>query len=172
MRSVRRAWAGLRTFAPDRVPVLGEDPDAPGFWWLVGQGGAGIKTAPAMAALLTAQMTGADTGFDDAASSAAAGTATFPLTRSDCVTAPTPDSVIKRGGAALGTSWSGEWTNCHIIRNATAISSAANSRFDVVSLIPTEIFEAAEGRDDAGDADDGGHTEVDVVVRAVAHTCP
>lgn len=66
VRSVRRAWAGLRTFAPDRVPVLGEDPDAAGFWWLVGQGGAGIKTAPAMAALLTGQLTGADPGLDDA----------------------------------------------------------------------------------------------------------
>jgi D-arginine dehydrogenase len=52
LRAVRRAWAGLRTFAPDRVPVLGEDPDTPGFWWLAGQGGAGIKTAPAMAQLL------------------------------------------------------------------------------------------------------------------------
>jgi D-arginine dehydrogenase len=52
LRSVVRAWAGLRTFAPDRGPVLGEDPDAPGFWWLVGQGGAGIKTAPAMSDLL------------------------------------------------------------------------------------------------------------------------
>ena len=68
VRSVRRAWAGLRTFAPDRVPVLGEDPAAPGFWWLVGQGGAGIKTSPAMAALLTAQMTGVGVAFDDAAS--------------------------------------------------------------------------------------------------------
>jgi D-arginine dehydrogenase len=56
LRSVRRAWAGLRTFAPDRVPVLGEDPAAPGFWWLAGQGGAGIKTAPAMAQLLTRAM--------------------------------------------------------------------------------------------------------------------
>jgi D-arginine dehydrogenase len=52
IRSIRRAWAGLRTFAPDRVPVLGEESDAPGFWWLAGQGGAGIKTAPAMATLL------------------------------------------------------------------------------------------------------------------------
>lgn len=52
LRSVRRAWAGLRTFAPDRVPVLGEDPRASGFFWLAGQGGAGIKTAPAMADLL------------------------------------------------------------------------------------------------------------------------
>lgn len=60
VRSVRRTWAGLRTFAPDRVPVLGEEPSAPGFWWLVGQGGAGIKTSPAMAALLTAELTGTD----------------------------------------------------------------------------------------------------------------
>ncbi len=52
LRAIRRAWAGFRTFAPDRLPVLGEDPRAPGFWWLAGQGGAGIKTAPAMARLL------------------------------------------------------------------------------------------------------------------------
>jgi D-arginine dehydrogenase len=52
VRTVHRAWAGLRTFAPDRAPVIGADPDVPGFWWLVGQGGAGIKTAPAMAATL------------------------------------------------------------------------------------------------------------------------
>jgi D-arginine dehydrogenase len=57
-RSVRRAWAGLRTFAPDRVPVVGEDPDAPGFFWLAGQGGAGIKTAPALAACLAASVRG------------------------------------------------------------------------------------------------------------------
>jgi D-arginine dehydrogenase len=58
LRSVRRAWAGLRTFAPDRIPVLGEDPAAPGFWWLAGQGGAGIKTAPAMSQLLVRAMDG------------------------------------------------------------------------------------------------------------------
>ena len=50
-RHVRRAWAGLRTFSPDRSPVAGEDPDHRGFYWLVGQGGAGIKTAPALAAV-------------------------------------------------------------------------------------------------------------------------
>jgi D-arginine dehydrogenase len=58
VRTVRRAWAGLRTFAPDRAPVVGEDPDAPGFWWLVGQGGAGIKTAPAMAVAIAALLRG------------------------------------------------------------------------------------------------------------------
>ena len=51
---VRRAWAGLRTFAPDRVPVVGWDPDRPAFCWLVGHGGAGIKTAPAMSAAVAA----------------------------------------------------------------------------------------------------------------------
>lgn len=47
VRHVRRSWAGLRTFSPDRNPVMGFDPDAAGFFWLVGQGGTGIQTAPA-----------------------------------------------------------------------------------------------------------------------------
>lgn len=54
VRSVRQEWAGLRTFTPDRVPAVGWDPEVPGFCWLVGQGGAGIKTAPAMAAAIAA----------------------------------------------------------------------------------------------------------------------
>ena len=49
LRHVRRTWAGLRTFAADRAPVVGPDPDVPGFFWLAGQGGYGIQTAPAMA---------------------------------------------------------------------------------------------------------------------------
>ena len=49
VRHVRSSWAGLRTFTADRVPAVGWDADAPGFCWLVGQGGAGIKTAPAIA---------------------------------------------------------------------------------------------------------------------------
>lgn len=49
VRHVRASWAGLRTFAPDRLPVIGWDPDVPRFCWLVGQGGAGIKTSPALA---------------------------------------------------------------------------------------------------------------------------
>ncbi|HEX8366568.1 MAG TPA: FAD-dependent oxidoreductase [Allosphingosinicella sp.] len=43
--------AGLRTFAADRVPVAGFAADAPGFFWLAGQGGYGLQTAPAMAAV-------------------------------------------------------------------------------------------------------------------------
>ena len=67
LRSIRSAWAGLRTFAPDRAPVLGEEPGVPGFWWSVGQGGAGIKTAPAMGAVLAAMAVGADLPGDAAA---------------------------------------------------------------------------------------------------------
>ncbi len=45
-------WAGLRTFAPDRTPVVGWDPEVSGFFWFAGQGGYGIQTAPAMGELL------------------------------------------------------------------------------------------------------------------------
>lgn len=48
---VERAWAGLRTFAPDRTPVVGPEPAADGFFWLCGQGGYGIQTAPALSRL-------------------------------------------------------------------------------------------------------------------------
>ena len=58
VRGVRRTWAGLRTFAPDGVPVAGFDPDHPGFFWLAGQGGYGIKTAPALGQLTAALVTG------------------------------------------------------------------------------------------------------------------
>jgi D-arginine dehydrogenase len=47
VRRVARSWAGLRTFAPDRVPVFGYDPGVPGFFWFAGQGGYGMQTAPA-----------------------------------------------------------------------------------------------------------------------------
>jgi D-arginine dehydrogenase len=50
---VRRKWAGLRTFAPDRTPVVGMETSAPGFFWLAGQGGYGIQTAPALARAAT-----------------------------------------------------------------------------------------------------------------------
>jgi D-arginine dehydrogenase len=49
LRHAHRPWAGLRTFAPDRTPVVGFDPDVERFLWLAGQGGYGIQTAPAMA---------------------------------------------------------------------------------------------------------------------------
>ena len=54
IRSVVTTWAGLRTFAPDRNPVVGFDPDVAGLFWLAGQGGYGIQTAPALARLAAA----------------------------------------------------------------------------------------------------------------------
>jgi D-arginine dehydrogenase len=47
VRRIARKWAGLRTFAPDKTLVIGPDPTAPGFFWMAGQGGYGIQTAPA-----------------------------------------------------------------------------------------------------------------------------
>ncbi|HLL29658.1 MAG TPA: FAD-dependent oxidoreductase [Allosphingosinicella sp.] len=55
---IAHRWAGLRTFVADRVPTAGFDPEAPGFFWLVGQGGYGLQTAPAMAAVVEALVTG------------------------------------------------------------------------------------------------------------------
>lgn len=51
---VERKWAGLRSFAPDRLPVIGHDPHNPAFFWLAGQGGFGIQTAPAVAEIAAA----------------------------------------------------------------------------------------------------------------------
>ena len=58
VRSIASSWAGLRTFAPDRNFVVGEDPQAAGFFWLAGQGGYGIQTAPAAARLAAALVLG------------------------------------------------------------------------------------------------------------------
>lgn len=55
IRGVERRWAGLRSFAPDRNPVYGWDPQVEGFAWFAGQGGYGIQTSPA-AARLAAQI--------------------------------------------------------------------------------------------------------------------
>lgn len=48
---VERNWAGLRSFVCDRTPVVGFAPDAEGFFWLAGQGGYGVQTAPALSQL-------------------------------------------------------------------------------------------------------------------------
>jgi D-arginine dehydrogenase len=47
-RSLKRKWAGLRTFSPDSIPVVGEDPHIRGFFWLAGQAGFGIESSPAI----------------------------------------------------------------------------------------------------------------------------
>jgi D-arginine dehydrogenase len=45
---LKARWAGLRTFSPDRSPVVGFSGQRAGFFWLAGQGGYGIQTAPAL----------------------------------------------------------------------------------------------------------------------------
>ena len=47
IEAVERKWAGLRSFAPDRLPVYGFDRHVEGLFWCAGQGGFGIQTAPA-----------------------------------------------------------------------------------------------------------------------------
>jgi D-arginine dehydrogenase len=49
IKRIIRSWAGLRTFAADRIPVVGFDPEVAGLFWCAGQGGYGIQTSPAMA---------------------------------------------------------------------------------------------------------------------------
>lgn len=51
---VLRKWAGLRSFVADKTPVAGYAADADGFFWLAGQGGYGIQTAPALGAIAAA----------------------------------------------------------------------------------------------------------------------
>ena len=67
---VHHRWAGLRTFAPDRHPVVGFDPRAPGFFWLAGQGGAGLQTSPALSAAAAALVSGADWPLPDVTAAA------------------------------------------------------------------------------------------------------
>ena len=55
---VERSWAGLRSFAPDRLPVYGFDAEVPGFFWCAGQGGFGIQTSPAAAKMAASLLLG------------------------------------------------------------------------------------------------------------------
>ena len=65
--ALEHKWAGLRSFAPDRLPVYGFDPASPRFFWFAGQGGFGIQTAPAAADLAAALLLGAVSGAIDPA---------------------------------------------------------------------------------------------------------
>jgi D-arginine dehydrogenase len=55
---VEHSWAGLRSFAPDRLPVYGFDRRVEGFFWCAGQGGFGIQTAPAASKLAASLLLG------------------------------------------------------------------------------------------------------------------
>jgi len=56
VQRVRHQWAGLRTFAEDRKPVVGFDSKAAGFFWLAGQGGFGVQTSPALGDIAAQQI--------------------------------------------------------------------------------------------------------------------
>ncbi len=58
IRRIERKWAGLRSFVTDKTLVAGFDAQAPGFFWLAGQGGYGIMTSPAMSRVVAALATG------------------------------------------------------------------------------------------------------------------
>lgn len=58
VRRITHKWAGLRSFVADKVMVVGYDESAAGFFWLAGQGGYGIQTAPAMGRTAAALATG------------------------------------------------------------------------------------------------------------------
>jgi D-arginine dehydrogenase len=62
VRRICSSWAGLRTFAPDRSFVVGFDPRAEGFFWLAGQGGYGIQSAPSLAQLSRHLLLGVEPG--------------------------------------------------------------------------------------------------------------
>jgi D-arginine dehydrogenase len=67
IEAVERKWAGLRSFAPDRLPVYGFSDSGRGFFWCAGQGGFGIQTAPAASGLAAALLLGAASGPIDPA---------------------------------------------------------------------------------------------------------
>ena len=58
VQRVVKSWAGLRSFSPDRLPVIGMAPDQPAFFWLAGQGGFGILSSPALGRLAASMLTG------------------------------------------------------------------------------------------------------------------
>jgi len=62
-RQVRTGWSGLRTFAPDRRPVLGADPAVPGLWWAAGLGGFGVSCGLAAGEAVAAWMNGRTVPF-------------------------------------------------------------------------------------------------------------
>ena len=58
VQRIASRWAGLRSFAGDGLPVVGLSTRAANFFWMAGQGGYGIQTAPAIAAYAAACLAG------------------------------------------------------------------------------------------------------------------
>ncbi len=61
---IENKWAGLRSFVADKCPVVGFDSNVEGFFWLAGQGGYGIQSAPALSRLAAAQVLGSPMPVD------------------------------------------------------------------------------------------------------------
>ena len=59
---VNHSWAGLRSFSPDKTFIVGEDPRAPGFYWLAGQGGYGVQSSPGLSRIANHLVTGSEIG--------------------------------------------------------------------------------------------------------------
>ncbi len=59
--ALEEGWTGLRTFAPDRRPILGEDPERPGLWWAAGLGGYGVTCCYGVGEALAAWIRGQPT---------------------------------------------------------------------------------------------------------------
>ena len=58
IKRIEHKWAGLRTFAPDGEFVVGFDPRDEGFFWMAGQGGYGVQSAPGLAQLASSLLSG------------------------------------------------------------------------------------------------------------------
>ncbi len=67
VKRVLNKWAGLRSFVADKAPVIGFAPGQPGFFWLAGQGGYGIQSAPGVSRLAAALVLGRPVPDDIAA---------------------------------------------------------------------------------------------------------
>ncbi|MFE0020306.1 NAD(P)/FAD-dependent oxidoreductase [Amycolatopsis sp. NPDC059021] len=61
---VMRAYGGFRPYAPDHLPVIGEDPRLPGLWHVTGHEGAGIGLAAATGQLVAELFTGQESTVD------------------------------------------------------------------------------------------------------------
>jgi glycine/D-amino acid oxidase-like deaminating enzyme len=59
-----RAYRGFRPYAPDHLPVIGEDATVKGLWHSAGHEGAGIGLAPGSAALITDAILGRESFMD------------------------------------------------------------------------------------------------------------
>ena len=59
-----RTYAGFRPYAPDHLPVIGEDATVPGLFHASGHEGAGIGLAPATAELIAHHVLGTATALE------------------------------------------------------------------------------------------------------------